>query len=74
MAFSVDMKPKRRPREEMFDDLRTITRLALNGAAYRVHEDEMAIRLVNHHGSLSLPSGCSRAATTGRRFWPRHRI
>ena len=50
MAFSVDIQPKRRLRErELFGELRSITRVALNTAAFLEQEDKMAIRVVDLH-------------------------
>ena len=57
MAFSVDVQPKRRLRErELFGDLRTVTRLALNGAAFLEQEDEMALRVVDLHPWVAEPA------------------
>ena len=57
MAFSVDIQPKRRLRErELFGELRTITRLALNGAALLEQGDEMAVRVVDLHPWVAEPA------------------
>jgi len=57
MAFSVDVQPKRRLRErELFGELRSITRFALNGAAFLEQEDHMAIRVVDLHPWIAEPA------------------
>ena len=57
MAFSVDIQPKRRLRErELFGELRTITRVALNGAALLEQEDNMAVRVVDLHPWVAEPA------------------
>ena len=57
MAFSVDIQPKRRLRErELFGELRTITRIALHGAALLEQEDQMAVRVVDLHPWIAEPA------------------
>ena len=57
MAFGVDIQPKRRLRErELFGELRTVTRVALNGAALLEQEDEMAVRVVDLHPWVAEPA------------------
>ena len=57
MAFSVDIQPKRSPRErELFGELRSITRVALNAAAFLEQEDKMAIRVVDLHPWIAEPA------------------
>ena len=57
MAFSVDIQPERRLRErELFGELRSITRVALNGAALLEQEDNMAVRVVDLHPWVAQPA------------------
>ena len=57
MAFSVDIQPKRRLRErELLGELRSITRVALNTAAFLEQEDKMAIRVVDLHPWVAEPA------------------
>lgn len=57
MAFSVDIQPTPRLRErELFGELRTITRVALNGAALLEQEDDMAVRVVDLHPWVAEPA------------------
>ncbi len=57
MAFSVDIQPKRRLRErELFGELRAITRVSLNGAAFLEKEDETDVRVVDLHPWVAEPA------------------
>ena len=50
MRFSVDVQPKRRRREqELFGELRAVTRAALHGAAFLEQEDKTVLRVVDLH-------------------------
>ena len=57
MAFSVDVQPTRRLREqELFGELRAVTRVALNGAAFLEQEDETVLRVVDLHPWIAEPA------------------
>ena len=63
MAFSVDVQPTRRLREqELFGELRAVTRVALNGAAFLEQEDETVLRVVDLHPWIAEPVGAGNSA------------